>query len=386
MIPLRNIRRFFRKTMEQPAYAMRVAAKRLGALLSYHAGRGNAPLPEAITIFMTHRCNLRCKMCGQWGDHGVSRTGAKEELLKELSTEQLTAFIEDTASFMPNITLFGGEPLLHRGALDLIRTIKSKGMHCLVITNGSLIGRFAPELVEAGLDELNISLDGNEETHDAIRGMKGLFSTISGGISGINALKLERGIRKPLINLQCTINKDNYGNLEEMLNVAETCHANSITFHHLIFLAGETFETHKEYFNKHFPGTSSEDWKGFVFDHGLDIGLLRKKIAFIKSNAKNVFVNFYPNFTDTELNDYYGNPRYIPSGYAPRCQSPWIACYLFPDGEVRPCLNIAYSFGNVQKEPFKNIWNGPAATAYRRRLKKEGLFPACIRCTELYRY
>ena len=69
-----------------------------------------------------------------------------------------------------------------------------------------------------------------------------------------------------------------------------------------------------------------------------------------------------------------------------KCLSPWIVAYVFPDGDVRPCLNSTYSFGNIKNTKFSEIWNSVKAVEYRRALKKIGMMPVCRRCTELYRY
>jgi len=63
-----------------------------------------------------------------------------------------------------------------------------------------------------------------------------------------------------------------------------------------------------------------------------------------------------------------------------------MSAYIFPDGEVRPCLNLDYSYGSIKNNKFTEIWNGAAAVKYRRVLKEKNIFPVCVRCTELYRY
>ena len=375
-----------RKALEQPSYAVRVAMKRLFTSMAYRCAGGRAPLPEAITVFLTHRCNLRCKMCGQWGEHGVTRAGGAPQNGGELTIADLKRFIAEAGAFNPSITLFGGEPFFHRDIIPLIETIKAQGLHCLVITNGSLLKPHAASLVRLGLDELNLSLDGNRDTHNEIRGMQGLFERIVEGIEEINHQKKLQGRTKPLINLQCTISKDNYARLEEMLAVAERLHANSLTFHHLIFMDEATYCSQEETVGWLLPGTSSANWKGFVFESGIDPRLLLQKMDAIRQKATKIFVNFYPNFSDTEVIDYYENPRYLPKSYRPRCLSPWITAYVFPTGDVRPCLNLDYSFGNIKDAPFSALWNGEQAVRYRRILKERKLFPACIRCTELFRY
>lgn len=386
MIPLRNIKRYFYKTCKQPAYAFRVLRKRLSAYFSYYFYNGKSSYPEAITLFLTHRCNLRCKMCGQWGEHGVTKKEPQAYVKEELSFDELKAVIDDVAIFKPNITLFGGEPLFYKPVIDLIKSIKKKKMHCLMITNGSLIDSVAEELVNSGLDELNVSLDAGRGLHDEIRGMSGLFGKITTGLEKVNYFKTQKGKKTPLINLQCTITKYNYKNLEQMLDVAKDIQANSLTFHNLIFLGKGLILKQKRYDGM--LGCSSFDWEGFVFDPEIDVHVLIDKIKEIKKMIvqEKFSVDFYPNFTSKGIKEYYETPSFLPSEYPPRCISPWMVAYVFPDGQIRPCLNFDYSYGNVRKGRFTEFWNSQKAIEFRKTLRKNKIFPVCIRCTELYRY
>jgi len=384
MIPLRNMRRFVGKALRQPAYAVRVALKRLGAFVAYRSAKGTAPPPEAITFFLTRLCNLRCKMCGQWGDQGVTKKEGAEGLRETLAKEAVDRVLDEVAPWRPNITLFGGEPLLHPRILPIMTAVKEKKLHGLVITNGTLLDRFAHEIVAMGWDELNISVDGDKALHGEIRGLPGVFDQIMGGIDKVNAAKKDLGRRKPLINLQCTITKYNYERLEVLLDVARRAQAASLTFHNLIFLGRKVLGEHRRV--DEMLGCSSRDWEGFVFDPGIDPKRLFQKMRFVLSRPAPFSVDFYPNFTEKGMAEYYLRPEYLPSEYAPRCVSPWICAYVFPDGGVRPCLNCSFAFGNIDKAGFLKIWNSEDAARYRRALQKEGIFPACRRCTELYRY
>ncbi len=363
---------------------MRVFHKRLIASWYYAYGSGKSSLPEAMTLFLTHRCNLRCKMCGQWGEGGVTKKQGQENLRQALSLEELKCVVNELSAFKPNITLFGGEPLLFGGCAELISHIKSKAMHCLLITNGSLLEDHAQGLVGAGLDELNLSLDGAQELHDQIRGMPGLFERIYKGLEKLNSCKARLGKYKPLINLQCTITKYNYQYLEQLTEVAQKIKANSLTFHNLIFLSRGSLEEQKS-FDK-LLGSSSVDWEGFIFEPGIDPMLLDRKKKEILSRKYDFSLDFYPNFSCQELKDYYTNPCYHPPGQNCRCVSPWLVAYVFPDGQVRPCLNFSYSFGNIKEGKFAIIWNNNRAIPFRNTLKLNKIFPACTRCTELYRY
>ncbi|NOZ70098.1 MAG: radical SAM protein [Deferribacteres bacterium] len=381
MIPLRNARRFFYKACRQPGYAFRVFLRRTAAFAGYLLRNGRSAYPEAITLFLTHRCNLRCRMCGQWGDSGVTKRRSGRYIREYLPFEELKEVIDGISSFRPNITLFGGEPLLHRDCVEIIRYIHKKNMHCLMITNGSLLEGVAAELVEAGLDELNVSLDGKGALHDEVRGMPGLYGKIINGLRRVRRFRERKNSRTPLINLQCTISGHNYRHLEQMTGAAREAGADSLTFHNLVFMAGDLMARQREI--DRLLNCSSENWEGFVSDPCIDPDVLYATIEKIRKGRNGLPVDFYPDFSLDELRRYYREPS---GGCSGRCMSPWMAAYIFPDGELRPCLNLDYSMGNVRKEGFSVLWNNDRAVKFRRILKKNGIFPVCIRCTELYRY
>ena len=384
MIPWRNAKRFISKTVKQPGYAFRVVLKRLEAQVYRALANGSSAPPESVTLFLTHRCNLACLMCGQWGEAGVTKQQKQEYLRQELTLDKLKKLICDLSLFKPSITLFGGEPLLYPSCPELIKYIKQKKLHCLMITNGSLLEEKAEELVSSGLDELNVSLDGAAQLHDQIRGMPGLFDKITRGLQQVNFFKQKLRSNKPLINLQCTINKQNYMYLDQMPLVAAQANANSLTFHNLIFIDRKTLDKQEEY--DKLLACASTAWEGFVIEPGIDPKALYEKIRTILSGKYLFNVDMYPNFSCLELNDYYGNPCYAPSGYSARCLSPWLVAYIFPDGQVRPCLNSDYSYGDIRKEDFRLVWNSEAAIKFRLLLKEKNIFPICSRCTEFYRY
>jgi len=384
MMPWHNLRRFFYKSLRQPLYALGVGLRRFQANFYYIFRGGISSYPESITLFLTYRCNLSCKMCGQWGEGGITRKQSAQYIQGELSPEGMESLIDDIASFKPNITLFGGEPLLYPHYMETIKYIKQKKMHCLLITNGYLLENLAEDLVEAGLDELNVSLDGGARLHDQIRGMEGLFDKIMRGLKRVGYLKKKKGKKKPLINLQCTITRYNYEHLEQLIDVAKEAKADTLTFHNLIFLNQDILAKQREYDRQ--LNCSSSGWEGFIFDPGIDHEALYKKMQQILSGKYSFSIDFYPNFSQQALARYYNGSCCVPLEHSSRCLSPWVVAYIFPDGEVKPCLNFDYSLGNIKNSRFNALWNNDKAIRFRKLLKEKKIFPVCIRCTELYRY
>jgi radical SAM protein with 4Fe4S-binding SPASM domain len=379
MIPRRNLIRALSKAAAQPGYAFEAFCKRLKSSVTHKFCNGYSAYPETISLFITYMCNLRCKMCGQWGEKGSSHTYASDELKKQLSVDDIRRLLDDVAGFSPSITLFGGEPLIYPDLPDVIRMIKERGMRCNLLTNGVLLEKKAEAIMDAGIDEIIFSLDGPRDIHDEIRGRAGTFEKAMAGFKKIAALKKER--------ISSTIFEINNTRLDEIVKSAEEMSASSITFHHLIFLSREIYSRHDRIFQDNFS-CSSHDWEGFVREHTPEINpeKLIEMLKTIKSLKTDVDVSVYPNLTDPEITKYYTSFDFKPESYKNRCISPWMVAYIFPDGSVRPCQSLNYSIGNIKEESFKQLWNCGRASKFRQTLKKDKHFPVCVRCTEFYRY
>lgn len=108
-----------------------------------------------VRLSVTDRCDFRCVYCMAEEMTFLPRS-------EILSLEELAligrAFVELGVS---KIRLTGGEPLVRKNIGELVRELRPlPGLRELVMTsNGSRLAQFAPELGEAGIDRINISLD-----------------------------------------------------------------------------------------------------------------------------------------------------------------------------------------------------------------------------------
>lgn len=108
-----------------------------------------------MRISITDRCNLRCKYCMP---EGITLIPMKEILTYE---EILRVCREAVNLGITRFKITGGEPLARKGAAELVRKIKRiPGTEQVTMTtNGVLLSQHLEELLEAGLDAVNISLD-----------------------------------------------------------------------------------------------------------------------------------------------------------------------------------------------------------------------------------
>jgi len=134
-----------------------------------------------LRVSITDRCNLRCIYC--MPETGV-RLVSHDDLL---SFEEIERVVRVGVRLgIRAVRLTGGEPLMRRGIVDLVRRLASvDGIEDLsMTTNGTRLGRLAPDLKAAGLRRVNISLDSLDPgTFAAItRG-----GEIEGVLSGVDA-------------------------------------------------------------------------------------------------------------------------------------------------------------------------------------------------------
>lgn len=108
-----------------------------------------------LRISVTDRCNLRCCYCMPEGVHDVGMKNI-------LTFEEIWEIVRTGVSLgITHIRITGGEPLVRKDCVDLIRGIREiPGVETITMTtNGVLLGNYGKQLKEAGVDGVNISLD-----------------------------------------------------------------------------------------------------------------------------------------------------------------------------------------------------------------------------------
>lgn len=172
---------------------------------------GNSDLrikPGFCCLGVTNKCMLKCRMCYKWRDN------VPEEYP---TTEQYKRFIADLRDIVDDnfiINFGGGETLLFEGLFDLIRFSATKGFLTNIISNGWLIDEeMARRIADSGLHGINLSLDSlNENTHDYLRGVKGVHRRV------INAIQyLNKYAPKTKVGVCCVIYDWNLGELSSLV-------------------------------------------------------------------------------------------------------------------------------------------------------------------------
>ncbi|MEX2263119.1 MAG: radical SAM protein [Bryobacteraceae bacterium] len=161
---------------------------------------------NSLFLFVTSRCNSLCRTCFYF-----DKLNSKDDL-----TVQEIERLSHTAPPFRKLWLSGGEPFLREELAEIIATfVRRNGVTNVNLpTNGLLpekIFRSMDKVVKLCPDvsiDLNFSLDGLANTHDAIRGVPSNFVRTLATMK--EAEKRYRGIRRLRRNVLTVITRENY--------------------------------------------------------------------------------------------------------------------------------------------------------------------------------
>ena len=357
--------------------------KNVLAPLEYRFGRdGYASTIKQIDLKITNVCNLRCRMCAQWGQSGYNYDRPPEVLREVVPAKYYKRVIDDCARSNPLYYIWGGEPMMYPDILEVLGHIKSRRNPVALINNGTLIEKPAAELVRMKVDTIMLSLDGPRALHDEIRGVPGTFDKLSAGCKAILAERSSRRQITPILILLITINTANVSAIAETVRIAERLGADFIGIYWSWFTNHEIGRRHTAFMEKHFCVTPTA-WKGFVLDTvEIDVERLIEEIRRVRALKLKCPVLFVPHLAESQIRRYYSDPAHT-FGYH-RCHTPWWQVEIGPNGDVGPCRDYPdFVCGNIRREPLPVIFNNERFRHFRRVLKANKLTPICGRCCGL---
>lgn len=157
---------------------------------------------DYLRISLVDKCNLRCTYCMPENIRFLPQS----HLMSDDEVYELSRiFVEDFG--IKKIRFTGGEPLLRKGAGELMERIAGLGTKLAITTNGILLHDFLPTFERIGLRSLNISLDTLREDRFKEITRRGEFQAVMDNIQ----LALERGFRVKInVVAMRGLNEDEY--------------------------------------------------------------------------------------------------------------------------------------------------------------------------------
>lgn len=170
------------------------------------------PVLKHLFLELTLRCNEHCFHCGSSCDY----TGA-EALSIEDYRRILTEVKEDFDISEMMLCITGGEPMLRSDFFEIMTMASEMGYAWGMTSNATLITKEnAHRLKEAGMKTISVSIDGLEETHDRLRGLKGGYRKAMEGIRNL----IDEGSFQA-IQVTTVINHQNIDELDELFSIMD---------------------------------------------------------------------------------------------------------------------------------------------------------------------
>jgi radical SAM protein with 4Fe4S-binding SPASM domain len=320
--------------------------------------------PYVVSWNLTYRCNLACEHC--YLDAGGTPLVGTENFAdrSELGTEECFRVIDEIAAFAPECLtiLTGGEPLLRRDILEIVRRAAERELWVVVGTNGVRITEnVAQRLAEAGARGLSLSLDAlDPDRHDRFRKVRGAWRNTVEGAEILNRTGL------PFI-VQTTAGSHNLGELDAIADFAHNRLAAKVWNLYFLVPTGR--------------GQFVSDITPAQYDEVLAslYRIQRKYDRRMLVNAKCA-----PHYIKTVLENAPG-PGSDPdptirtySGGAGGCPAGTHYMGIRPNGDVTPCPYLPVFAGNLRRAALTDLWTSSELFAgIRRRSELGGRCGAC---------
>ena len=284
----------------------------------------------------TNDCNLRCSHCYHSREgEGHKDHSQGDDLMNFNDVKNMIDNLNDLTKrwdFSPKFQISGGEPLLRKDLMQILDYTSSLDMETNILTNGTLISKEkAKELYSNGVKRLQISLDGNKETHNRIRGRDYAYEKALEGVSNCNQAGM-------LVNVSMTLMQSNKMDLEDVV-------MNSLG-------AGAGIVGFQSYVPDKVLGVKDPEFIGAkeTYDLFQDIRELRKKYdGKIKVLETEVLWQIMQ--WDTKLKKEARESGKFLSG----CGAGFSGVSVLSDGTIYPCRRLPISLGNIKEINLKDL-------------------------------
>jgi MoaA/NifB/PqqE/SkfB family radical SAM enzyme len=325
--------------------------------------RGAVAAHEPVCLYLetTNRCNLLCETC--------PRTFDDLESPADMNWSLFTRIV-DQLPRIDRVVLHGvGEPMLVRTLPRMVRYLKARGTYVLFNTNGTLLTlKKGRELIEAGLDELRVSLDAAEPgAFLRVRG-KDMFDRITRNVGAFTALLRAENIARPAVSLWLTGLKETIDQLPDFVRLAARLGVAEVYLQRLVY----------------FPEGQSLARAGSSLFASLGRDEQRRldEAAALASELGIAFNASGATEPGTSLRrGAEGQPWSL-------CRRPWTLMYFTAHGRAIPCCIAPFSqrgydgftLGDATQDSLRRIWNGSRYRAFRTALLSDRPPRACASC------
>lgn len=274
------------------------------------------------TVILTYRCNARCNMCDCYKDPSKPEDEITLDTIQKLPR---MAFV--------NIT--GGEPFIRKDIEEVVRILQDKADRIVISTNGFFTDRILSLCERFPTVGIRISIEGLQQTNDAIRGIPDGFNR------GYETLKTLVERKHPDVGFGMTVQDMNCEDLVPLYRLSDE-----------LDMEFATATLHNSFYFRKMDNRIDDKLKVARCFEALIGELLRSK------SPKKWFRAY---FNHGLINYIYGNKRLLP------CDMASNAFFIDPFSDVIPCNGMEKKavMGNLRDQDWDTLWHSPQAQAVR---------------------
>lgn len=311
-----------------------------------------------IVILMPHSaCNCQCVMCDIWKDN---------KKLKQLTEKDITGLLSTLKKFgTQQVVMSGGEALLNPNFFRFCEILQAEKIKVTLLSTGLTIKRQASELVRL-VNDIIVSLDGDQQTHDAIRNIPGAFNKLKEGVQCIKSIDPQYKITGRTV-----IHRHNFRNWESIIGSAK-----ELGFNQISFLPADVSSNA---FNRKVAWEAEKQNEILLSEHELIEmqAIIDRLLDKYNEDFRSKFIAEPPEKIQKIFAYYAAFYGLNPFPYK-KCNAPWVSTVIEADGAVKPCF-FHQTIGNIRENSLENILNSEKAIRFRKTLDMD-VNTTCVKC------
>jgi Fe-coproporphyrin III synthase len=300
-----------------------------------------------VAILMPHSaCNCRCVMCDIWKDN---------KNLKQLTEEDIIGLLQSFKKLgTQQVLMSGGEALLNPKFFRFCEILKPHKIKITLLSTGLTLQKNADHLLKY-VNDIIVSLDGDEITHNKIRNIPDAFQKMKEGVQTIK--KINPAYR---ITARTVIHRLNFHCWPAIIDTAKSLGLDQISF--------LPADVSSHAFNREVLWTDQRQQ---------EVMPVKEQVSQIKQLTEDIIQRYEPDFINRFIAESPDKLRKIPAYYGAmygdndfpykKCNAPWVSAVVEADGTVRPCF-FHPSAGNIHKQNLDEILNSEESIRFRKQL------------------
>jgi MoaA/NifB/PqqE/SkfB family radical SAM enzyme len=286
--------------------------------------------------------------------------------LKQLTEKDIQSLLSSLRKFgTQEVVMSGGEALLNPNFFRFCEILQKEKIKITLLSTGLTLKKNADLLLKF-VNNIIVSLDGDEAVHDAIRNIPGAFNKLKESVLHIKSLDLSFRI-----TTRTVIHRLNFKCWPAIINAAKEMGIDQVSF--------LPADVSSHAFNREMLWDDSRQHEILLSKNELHElqNVINEIIRQYKTDFDNHFIAESPEKLKKIYSYYAAYYGLNPFPYK-RCNAPWVSTVIEADGTVRPCF-FHNALGNIREDSLANILNSNQAVDFRKSLDID-TDQTCMKC------